>query len=332
MHIFDLFSNKLLTVSQSGMSEVCRVMPELKYIDLSYNELTTIELLCPSLEEVVLVENLMDLSQINYKSIKQLQELRHLNMNRNKITTLPPDIFHLMSHLNTLHLIDNQITSLDVDQFLYNSHLDWLGLALNSLESFNPNLLRNNSRMYTLYLHGNKINSFSKDFIASMESKKNLTRIRLERNPFDCSCGQMYFQSWVRTTKRLENKDELECLQLDSLRGQSISQYDDPIFECYVKWGLVGVAGTVGLILVIMVTYRLRWYLSHIRYVALSVSDRLRDLKQQDECKYDAMVVFNSKSNEDTNWVKELMIQLEGGDYPQPINLQSPDGRVKYYK
>lgn len=81
-----------------------------------------------------------------------------------------------------------------------------------------------------------------------------------------------------------------------------------------------------------MVTYRLCWYLSHIRYVALSVSDRLRDLKQQDECKYDAMVVFNSKSNEDTNWVKELMIQLEGGDYPQPINLQSPDGRVKYYK
>ena len=88
-------------------------MPELKYIALSYNELTTIELLCPSLEEVVLVENLMDLSQINYKSIKQLQQLRHLNMNRNRITNLPPDNFHLMSHLNTLHLIDNQITSLD---------------------------------------------------------------------------------------------------------------------------------------------------------------------------------------------------------------------------
>ena len=79
-----------------------------------------------------------------------------------------------------------------------------------------------------------------------------------------------------------------------------------------------------------MVTYRLRRYLAHIRFAALSVAEKLVEIKRQDECKYDAMVIFNSKSDYDTNWVKQLMIELAGGDYPN-INLERPDERVSYF-
>ena len=67
---------------------------------------------------------------------------------------------------------------------------------------------------------------------------------------------------------------------------------------------------------------------AHLRFAALSVAERLVDIKQQDECKYDAMVIYNFKSDADTAWVQKLMFELEGGNYPRLTDLEGTDGRV----
>ena len=128
----------------------------------------------------------------------------------------------------------------------------------------------------------------------------------------------------MKRSKNLQRGEQLSCQTPESLALAPIVDYHQPVFDCYIKWVLDAVGGLIGLILLVFVLYRLRWYLAHFKYIRSSVIE----LKLQDECKYDAMVLFNSKSNDDTNWVKLLMFELEGGDFPQPINLTRPDERV----
>ena len=191
-------------------------------------------------------------------------------------------------------------------------------------------VLRNVSGLKQLYLRKNQISIFDESFVNYVNKTPSLVTLRIDNNLFDCSCKQLYFQTWVKHSNLIEHKDDLRCHQPHSLQNQTVAGYKRPLFDCYIKWVLVGFAAFVGLLLVVMVTYRLRWYLAHIRFAALSVAEKLVEIKRQDECKYDAMVIFNSKSDHDRNWVKQLMTELEGGDYPN-INLERPDERVSYF-
>lgn len=332
IHTLDLFSNLIKRLSYQEMSALCHVMPALNNLYIPQNEIVSIELLCPTLKALHAKENAIEFSQNpedtfkyhNYQTIKNLTNMVYLDLSDNKISIIPNDIFYQMVKMSHLNLIGNQIVSLDNNMFLYNANLQSLYLSNNRLTTFDSKLLNHCKALERLMISQNKISLFDVEFVNEIESKDSLRSVRIDENPFDCSCGQLFFQSWVQRSKKLKFGQDLQCVQPSNLLNQKISEYKQPQFQCVYKWVVDGVAGLVGLVLIIIVTYQLRWYLTNIPYLTRS----MRYLRQQDECHYDAMVIFNSKSNKDTDWVKELMRELEGGDYPQPINIQEPDGRV----
>ena len=325
----NLGQNALTELKEQDMHVLCQSFPNFDKLYVPRNYITTIELLCPSLKLFNADKNpLVKNRPTNFRAIKRLTQLRTLSLDDTELTDLPPDLFSSMKHLRNLHLLGNNLTTLNPSQFSENAELRLLDLSKNNLVRFDSVMVTNMKRLESLFFRSNKITVFSKDFLKYVDKTKSLQNLRIDDNSFDCTCDHFYFQTWVNNSTQLHHADELKCLTPETLRGKPIISYHQPLFDCYLKWVAIGLAGLVGLILSALVIYRLRWYLSHLRYVALSVAERLREIKQQDQCKYDAMVIFNSKSDNDTNWVKKLMIELEGGDYPQPINLNNPDGRV----
>ena len=61
------------------------------------------------------------------------------------------------------------------------------------------------------------------------------------------------------------------------------------------------------------------------------ITDSLSNIKRLDECKYDGILLFNSKSNSDVHFVKRLLVELEGGEFNTPINIENPETRVCLY-
>ena len=326
----NLHSNILHLLLKREVNDLCQAFPHLDALDLSNNYLTVMETMCTSLTDLRLNENkLYTDTKTNFETIKLLYRLTHLDLSGNSLTSIPADLFNHMSELKSLGLINNLLSSIDNQQFVFNPRIYNLDLSKNSLVNFPVTALANNTRLKYLSLNTNKISIFDKSFIHFIDSAPRLKTLRIDNNSFDCSCDQLYFQEWANTSSKVMYADQLVCSRPHTLRGKQIILYEQPIFDCYFKWALVGLAALVGLVATVLVVYRLRWYLAHLRFAALSVAERLVDIKWQDQCKYDAMVIFNSKSDDDTNWVKKLMIELEGGDYPQPINLNKPDGRVR---
>ena len=321
--------NNINHLRQNEMSALCKAFPQLQRLDITGNLMTTIEMLCPTLTILHAEKNdLYVKPEINFPTISVLCHLTGLYLADNSLTAIPSYLFENMVNLTELSLIENQISSLDTNQFQYNHQLHFLDLSKNLLDRFDAGIFQNISQLKILYLRSNKITALDESFVSYVESTPSLVTVRLDDNSFDCSCGQLYFQTWVKTSHQLQHGGALICHQPDSLRGEPIASYKQPIVECYVKWGAVGLAVFVGIILALLVLYRFRWYLAHLRFAALSVAERLVDIKQQDECKYDAMVIYNFKSDADTAWVQKLMFELEGGNYPRLTDLEGTDGRV----
>ena len=327
----DLHVNAFKHLREKDMTDLCQVFPNLRKLHISRCYLSIIEKLCPSITELYAQENRLHIdATVTFKSIKALHNLTILCLDDNSLTSLPANLFDQMHNLSQLSLTDNKISFLDTKLFLYNSHLQSLILSTNLLESVDAAVFQNVTRLETLHLNTNRIAIFDQQFLDYLNATPSLTSFWIEGNLFDCSCTQLYFQAWVKHSNLIQHKNKLLCHQPFDLQNQTVVCYQQPILECYIKWVFVALAGLVGVVLLMLVVYRVRWYLAHLRFAALSVAERLVDIKQQDECNYDALVIFNSKSHDDTNWVKKLMIELEGGDYPQPINLNKPDGRVRY--
>ena len=159
--------------------------------------------------------------------------------------------------------------------------------------------------------------------------------IRVHNNPLDCSCGRLYFQNWVKSCPYLYKPKELECETPKNQHGKFIYDYNDPIWECYVKWPLIIIASVIlcaGCSLIVAVPcYRYRWYVSHFRTVCRAMIERAQDIRIQDQYKYDAMICYNQDSQVDKDWAELLLEKLERG--LDPDNDEDPyrQEQVKHF-
>ena len=343
----DLSFNSLTACSGYGMQNICQVMPKLAILDISSNSIAIIADLCSSLKSLNVSNNLLGSNpDLNLAALQQLAQLKELDLSNNELVFIPHNAFKNM-RLVKLYLKNNFIYSLDND--LLAASLDTLvllDLSRNRISNFNVSLISKHKSLRELYLSNNIITHFTEEFtnftMAIMESIDpnsndifSSATIRVHNNPLDCSCGRLYFQNWVKSCPYLYKPKELECETPKNQHGKFIYDYNDPIWECYVKWPLIIIASVIlcaGCSLIVAVPcYRYRWYVSHFRTVCRAMIERAQDIRIQDQYKYDAMICYNQDSQVDKDWAELLLEKLERG--LDPDNDEDPyrQEQVKHF-
>ena len=137
-------------------------------------------------------------------------------------------------------------------------------------------------------------------------------------NPFDCSCGQKYFQDWVKHSKQIVSKVNLTCSSPASLQNLTIIAYQQPFIDCYLSGVITGTILCLSCVVLVRIAYRITTLYNMIK--PRCHLEKLSTIFPDDDFHYDAMVIFNSKSTNDTRLVLEMLENLEGVDYHlQPI-------------
>lgn len=174
-------------------------LPHLEKISLERNNISEIkesELSHPKLEKLELNDN--EITNVAETALLTAPKLKHLDLSRNKISTLPKNVFRI--DLQTIELQENDIE--DIED-LFNHHLALLRLNLfgnkikkitnstfagstnifklilsnNQIEEIDPHAFDTLKYLQTLYLNGNRLKKFKFDvvgeYFTTLELKQN---------------------------------------------------------------------------------------------------------------------------------------------------------------
>lgn len=129
------------------------------------------------LQELHLSSNL--LGNISSGALKDLHQLRILDLANNLLTTLPPNLFSIVFNLTSLVLQGNRLQIVNPSWFSHLQSLEWLDLSNNLLTSLLPSSLHNLTNLLILDLSSNKLEYLPANLFNKMP---NLERLNLGEN------------------------------------------------------------------------------------------------------------------------------------------------------
>lgn len=119
------------------------------------------------------------------KSFRDLNNLEDLDLSKNLITKVPPKFFQGLFHLRKLNLYANKIKEFSTGSFSGLPHLLYLNLSSNKLETAKISGRLILHSLHTLDLSNNYIKNF--DYIAFIASMPRITHINLLNNYLPCN-------------------------------------------------------------------------------------------------------------------------------------------------
>ena len=325
---FEADANNLrsfVTKDGKNSANLCLAFPSLKILSLYQNELMSVDGLeeCSNLENLILYRNHLGYSGAGsttslYNNLRALKKLTLLDLSYNDLRKVDSRLLHELVHIKQFNFQNNNLYILDKDFFKFNIHLEVIDLSWNFISNISASTFSNMRNLTRLVLDGNQIVTLPGDLLDVFDKADHLTTLFLNNNPYDCSCGHIYFQRWANTNKKrfsFYNKTLL-CGSPNRLEGQSVLNYRDDPFECYYRTPTIIAASIVGgfiiTLLVALPFYRYRWYIKNIRVVWNAFTQSLKTTKLEYICKYDAYVSYDTLSEDDGNWVvNELMKNVE---------------------
>nr|ABB21096.1 variable lymphocyte receptor A [Eptatretus stoutii] len=188
---------------------VCTCNDQTKNVDCSYKELTAIPSNIPTdTDRLELDYN--KLSSLPSKAFQSFTKLTFLSLNDNQLQALPIGVFDQLVNLADLRLYQNQLTSLPRGVFDSLTKLTYLTLRENQLQSLPHGVFDKLTELKTLDLRINQLRSVPQGVFDSLSS---LSTISLEANPWDCSCRDiLYLSNWIREKKgTVSNIEAAEC-------------------------------------------------------------------------------------------------------------------------
>ncbi|BFZ05664.1 hypothetical protein BsWGS_08702 [Bradybaena similaris] len=212
-------------------------------------------------------------------------------------------------------------------------HLSYLDLSFNDIRSFPTNVFSGLGNLSTLLLKKNPITEFNVD-ISNMNNLKklNLTRSRLSRLPpsarqhidklisrgqkvvidmsqcpISCSCPNLDFLIWMRTSGAFVNgTSSYLCLYADDSSRYITDGYNSTIElltrECSSNTVLfLFVAGAMLILFCVIlfsVLYRFRWKLRYLYYAAYLFYGSTKRSKETTEYEYDAFISYDEADDQ----------------------------------
>lgn len=127
-------------------------------------------------------------------AFESFQNLTDLGLNQNLLTEINPNWFGRPDILRELNLTENQIDVLNEPMLNGLLNLTKLRLRKNRIVTIDPNTFSSQTVLADLDLSENRMTRVSPQVFRSLRS----TRIRLDGNPWDCSCGAEDFVDFLK--------------------------------------------------------------------------------------------------------------------------------------
>nr|XP_053639064.1 toll-like receptor 13 [Cherax quadricarinatus] len=244
------------------------------------------------LEGLLRLENIYNAQLNTFLPFQGLKGLKYLDLSKNEIRNIFPELWEDLNQLNYLALGSNNIEDWSIPTFSNVTNLMVLSLTSNSLKILTEAMML--------------------DF-----SKKSLLSVDLRFNEFECECYIQNFNGTLNTTHFVQwskyycNKDGniltfTEYINTAScMEKPQILPTDHPDYA--LKIIIFCIASALFIVIMLMTVYKNRWYM---RYVTYNIRMRTTRKKlDSDKYLYDIFVCY---SQSDRQWVFEhLLLKLE---------------------
>ncbi|XP_004611790.2 immunoglobulin superfamily containing leucine-rich repeat protein [Sorex araneus] len=169
-----------------------------------------------------------------------------LSLSANRLPALPEGAFREVPLLQSLWLAHNEIRRVAAGALASLGHLKSLDLSHNLISDFSWSDLHNLSALQLLKLDSNELTSVPRDAFRSLRALRSLqlnhnrlhtladgtlapltalSHLQINDNPFDCTCGLMWFKTWALTTAvSIPEQNNITCVSPHLLKGTPLSR------------------------------------------------------------------------------------------------------------
>ncbi|XP_071125723.1 toll-like receptor 13 [Mytilus edulis] len=301
LHLHSI-GNPLKSIKQNAFNSSSLETLDLKGSNFHFNmnqryDANKIFASCPNLKKLDLTENNMPSDDLTFRTIfRPLRKLQKLYLTKTKMLNLPTNVFTNMKLLHTLHLNENGITDLNDSCHIFGNmtSLKYLSLRHNRISVINET-------------------SFPEDILSRLE------KLYLARNPFSCTCDQMWFLNWIQKNDSIlmEYPKEYGCGNPNNMRGILLKDYKptekmcnpwNPLYTMAIVMGIV----IISFITVVSIAAKCQDNIKNYIYLLRVYHNRKQGyipLDSEEDYEYHAFVVY---CDNDRKWVhNDLLNKLE---------------------
>nr|ABB21063.1 variable lymphocyte receptor A [Eptatretus burgeri] len=199
-------ANEALCKKDGG---VCSCNNNKNSVDCSSKKLTAIPSNIPA-DTKKLELDYNKLSSLPRMAFHSLTSLSVLRLEFNKLQALSAGVFDQLVELGELHLQYNDLKSLPQGIFDHLTKLTILWLDQNKLQSLPHGVFDHLTKLTILGLRNNQLRSVPN---RAFDSLSNIKTLWLDPNPWDCSCRDiLYLRNWIREKQgNVSNIEAAEC-------------------------------------------------------------------------------------------------------------------------
>ncbi|XP_058492460.1 leucine-rich repeat-containing protein 15-like [Solea solea] len=150
-----------------------------------------------------------------------LQNLTSVSLMRNSLTQVNSNWFGRPVVLSELSLSENQIEAVNESMLGGFTGLTKLSLSKNRIRTIGPHTLASQSSLAELDLSENRLTRLSPQVLGSLRS----TKIRLDGNPWDCSCAaqdSVLLIKGLHSRAQLDTESQVTCVTPSALKGRPV--------------------------------------------------------------------------------------------------------------